>query len=76
MLHEHWLDVVLQEVLRHEPPDHFRVRLQRLVVRGPHLRRHLDPHVDQLAEVPVVGRILLVVAKGRGKFYGGPLEWC
>ena len=52
-LHEHRLDVLLQQVLRDQSADDGGVCLQRLVVRGPHLRRHLEPHMNELAEMGI-----------------------
>ena len=45
-LHEHRLDVILQEVLCHQPADHVGVVRQGLLVGIAHFRRHLEPYVD------------------------------
>ena len=43
---EHRLDVILQEVLCHQPADHVGMVRQGLVVGIAHFRRHLEPYVD------------------------------
>src|SRR5574341_2315760 len=62
---KHWLDMLLQQVLRDQPPNDIGMGFQGPGVGVPHLGGHFEPHVDKLAEVAIVGRAFPIVAQRR-----------
>src|SRR5690606_36463815 len=74
-----WLDVALKKVVGDVRTDSRFIGLERVQVADTHLGRYLEAYVDELANIRVVVRAILFVAKRVVKLLGIPainFLWC
>ena len=69
---EQRLDVAFEEIFRDVARDTGFAALQHVEIFVAHFCRHLEAHMQQLAEIRIEARILLIVAERRRILFGAP----